>query len=34
MAETGLDVGLDNLNGVGPKTKQKLIEGGIDSIMD
>ena len=33
MAETRLDVGLDNLNGVGPKTKEKLIEGGIDSIM-
>ncbi len=33
MAETVLDVGLDNIKGVGPKTKQKLIDGGIDSIL-
>ncbi len=33
MAETVLDVGLDNIKGIGPKTKQKLIDGGIDSVL-
>lgn len=33
MAETVLVVGLDNIKGIGPKTKTKLIEGGIDSIL-
>jgi DNA repair protein RadA len=33
MEESVLDVGLDNLKGIGPKTKQKLIDGGIDSVL-
>jgi DNA repair protein RadA len=33
MDEAMLDVDLDNMKGVGPKTKEKLVDGGIDSIM-
>jgi len=33
MSETVLDVGLDNIKGIGPKTTQKLIDGGIDSVL-
>ena len=33
MAETILDFGLDNIKGIGPKTTQKLIDGGIDSVL-
>jgi len=33
MDETVLDLGLENIDGLGPKTKEKLIAGGIDSIM-
>jgi len=33
MSDIILDVGLDNIKGIGPKTKQKLVEGGIDSIL-
>jgi DNA repair protein RadA len=34
MTEVSLDIDLSNLKGVGPKTRQKLIDGGIQSIMD
>jgi DNA repair protein RadA len=30
---TVLDTGLENIKGIGPKTKQKLMEGGIESIL-
>ncbi len=33
MSETVLEVGLDNIKGIGPKTTQKLIDGGIDSVL-
>ena len=33
MSETILEVGLDNIKGIGPKTTQKLIDGGIDSVL-
>jgi len=33
MDETVLDLGLENIDGLGPKTKEKLVAGGIDSIM-
>ena len=32
MAETELDVGL--IKGIGPKTREKLVENGIESIYD
>ena len=34
MTEVSLDIDLSNLKGIGPKTRQKLIDGGIQSIMD
>ncbi|UCD72803.1 MAG: hypothetical protein JSW01_04950, partial [Candidatus Bathyarchaeota archaeon] len=34
MTEVSLDIDLNNLKGIGPKTRQKLIDGGIQSIMD
>lgn len=33
MSETVLEVGLDNIKGIGPKITQKLIDGGIDSVL-
>ncbi len=33
MSETILEVGLDNIKGIGPKITQKLIDGGIDSVL-
>ena len=33
MSETILDVSLDKIKGVGPKTKEKLMGGGIDSLL-
>jgi DNA repair protein RadA len=33
LTESIIDVGLDNIKGVGPKTKTKLIEGGVNSIL-
>ncbi|MEE8570557.1 MAG: helix-hairpin-helix domain-containing protein, partial [Candidatus Bathyarchaeia archaeon] len=33
MSETVLDVGLDTIKGIGPKITQKLIDGGIDSVL-
>lgn len=34
MTEVSLDIDLSNLKGIGPKTREKLIDGGIQSIMD
>ena len=34
MTEVSLDIDLNNLKGIGPKIRQKLIDGGIQSIMD
>ena len=34
MTEVSLDIDLSNLKGIGPKIRQKLIDGGIQSIMD
>ncbi|UCH03178.1 MAG: DNA repair and recombination protein RadA [Candidatus Bathyarchaeota archaeon] len=33
MDESVVDVGLENIKGVGPKTREKLVEGGIDSTL-
>jgi hypothetical protein len=34
LAESVLDLDLKDVNGIGPKTKEKLIEGGIESVLD
>jgi DNA repair protein RadA len=34
MDEDLLDVNLDSIKGVGPKTKEKLIRGGVESVLD
>ncbi|MCK5402775.1 DNA repair and recombination protein RadA [Candidatus Bathyarchaeota archaeon] len=34
MAESVIDLNLDRIKGVGPKTKEKLIDNGITSVLD
>ena len=34
MAESILDINLEDVAGIGPKTKEKLNEGGIESVLD
>ena len=34
MAETVVDLNLDKIKGIGPKTKEKLIDNGITSVLD
>jgi len=34
MAESVLDLDLKDVDGIGPKTKDKLVEGGIESVLD
>ena len=34
MAESVVDLSLDNIKGIGPKTKKKLVDSGIESVLD
>ena len=34
MAETVLDLDLSNIQGIGPRKREKLIDGGIESVLD
>ena len=34
MAESILDINLEDVTGIGPKTKEKLNDGGIESVLD
>ena len=34
MSENALDLELTEIEGIGPKTKEKLVEGGIESVLD
>jgi len=34
MVESMLDINLEDVTGIGPKTKEKLNDGGIESVLD